>query len=455
MPSRIRAFTVASLSFLPTFLILALLAAVAVWGARHHWKVPRLAEIWGDEDDRTPQVSKPMVKVYPDPDHLSSDASEAVHSPMRIEFPSAAVVTTTGLKVAPVQVRRMAHYVTAYGMIDYDPSFYAELATRASGTIWQVHKEIGEHVAKGEVLALVESAEVGKAKADFLQSLAQVDVRQRALQRMHSAGDSVSDAIVREAEAALREARIRLFNDQQRLLNLGFTLRLEDVSNLAEDQLVRYLRVLGVPERLRKEVDAETLTANLLPLTAPFEGQIVSRKAAPGEVVGPGQPQFIVADVRHIHIDLDVAPEDMRLLRLEQSVRFTPQDGSAEPVIGRLSHISPEVNEKTRKVQVHAEAANPGNGLRPHTFGTGRILIREEADAVALPSAAIQSHAGAHLVFVRLSPTVFQSRQVQAGLRADGFTQVSGMRTGEEVVTTGSHVLKSELLKDRIASGED
>jgi cobalt-zinc-cadmium efflux system membrane fusion protein len=458
MLTRLRDLACGIASLVPTVLTLALLAGLGVWGVRHDWKVPRLGELWGDEvdDDKKKPKSEVKVIVSADPDNPSPPAEVSSSIAWRrIEFPSAEAVEITGLRTASVQVLpSMARYVTAYAMLDYDPSYYAELATRAPGTVWQVHKEIGDPVRKGEVLALIEAAEVGKAKADFLQSLTQVDVRQQAVRRMRSAGGSVPEATLQEAEAALREARIRLFNDQQRLLNLGFALRLEEVAALSEDKLVRHLRLLGLPESLRGEVDPETLTANLLPLTAPFDGQVVTRQAAPGEVVGPGKAQFIVADIRHIHIDLDVAPEDMGLLHVGQAVTFVPQGTLATPLTGQVSHFSPEVNEKTRKVQVHAEAPNPDRRFRPHTFGTGRILIREQLQAIVVPSTALQSEGRTTVVFVRRSDTCFQSRPVQPGLRDETFTEVAGLKPGEEVVTTGSHILKSEILKERIGSDE-
>jgi hypothetical protein len=56
---------------------------------------------------------------------------------------------------------------------------------------------------------------------------------------------------------------------------------------------------------------------------------------------------------------------------------------------------------------------------------------------------------------VRISDTVFEARRIRPGLRQDGFVEVEGMRAGEQVVTVGSFILKSELQKDRIAAGDD
>jgi cobalt-zinc-cadmium efflux system membrane fusion protein len=267
---------------------------------------------------------------------------------------------------------------------------------------------------------------------------------------------AIPERSLREAQTALREARIRLVNDQQALLNLGVPVRLQDLEKLPEDQLVRRLRLLGLPEAVARELDAETLTANLLPLTAPFDGQVVERNVATGEVVQTtrAQPLFIVADVRRLHIDLDVNPEDMAGVRVGQPVTFRLNDGGPEAV-ARVSHISPEVNATTRRVQVHAEVPNEDRRLRPNSFGTGQIVVAERRGILVVPREAVQSDGQASLVFVRVSATGFEARPVLLGLRQGNFVEVSGVREGEKVVTTGSHQLKSELQKDRIAGGDE
>jgi cobalt-zinc-cadmium efflux system membrane fusion protein len=465
MPARIWRLAVGVASYVPTVLTLALLGGVALWGARNEWKVPGFSAKAADAEPEAPAA----VKVVREPGGSEGDeAAGLLAGRPRLEFPSAEAVRAAGLQVKAAETRDVAQYVTANAMLDYQPYRYAQLASRAPGTVFRVTKEMGEPVKKGEVLALIESTEVGKAKSDFLHSLAQVDVRSTAVERLKSAGGAVSGGNLREAEATLRDARIRLFNDQQRLLNLGLPLRMEDVAKLPEEQQVRHLRLLGLPEEVRKQLDPETLTANLLPLTAPFDGLVVRHpQAAPGEVVDTTRPLFVVADTRELHIELEINLEDAALLHLGQTVTFHAEDrpgdkdAGARPAAtatGTLAHISPEVNEKSRRVPVHAEVENPDGRLRPNTFGTGHVLIREKPGAVVVPADALQwevrPQGRVYFVFVRLSETDFQVRPVRPGLRDGGFVEVEGVAAGEEVVTTGSHVLKSELLRERIGGSE-
>jgi cobalt-zinc-cadmium efflux system membrane fusion protein len=447
MLSFLHRFAIAVAARVPAVLTLAVLAGLWYWGARNDYALPSFASL-----SRTPDGGEK------DPPEETTRVVSAAPEPKRIELPSAEAVRKAGIDAVPAKVEALPRYVIANGMVDYEPSRYVRLTARAAGSVWRVDKEIGDPVRKGEILALLEAGEVGRAKADFLQSLVQVKVRATTLERLQTTAKqgAVPDKSLRDAETALREGRIRLFNDQQALLNLGLPVHLAELEKLSDEQVVRRLRLLGLPEAVVGEHDPETLTANLLPLTAPFDGLVVDRTAATGEVVQLNAPKtlFIVADVRQLHIDLDVNPEDMVAVRVGQPVLFLTDGGKTEAT-AHVSHLSPEVDEKTRRVRVHAEVANPDGRLRPNAFGTGRIQVGERPSAVVVPAEALQTEGTAHLVFVQLSATVFEARPVQPGLRQGSLVEVSGVRPGEQVVTTGSFALKSELQKDRIAGGDD
>jgi cobalt-zinc-cadmium efflux system membrane fusion protein len=272
---------------------------------------------------------------------------------------------------------------------------------------------------------------------------------------MQEAGASVAERMLRESEGYVHEARIRLFSDQQALLNLGLVTKIDELLKKTDEQRVRALRLLGLPPEIKAEPDVDTLTANLLPIVAPFDGQIVQRNAAKGEAVTSAKPLFVVADLRQVHLEMAVDPADVAKLRVGQAVTFTPRAGTIAPAKGTLAHIGPEVDEKTRKVWVHAEAENPDGRLRPHSYGIGRIVVREQPAAVVVPADAIQIDDNANLVFVRSSADdQFFVRHVQTGLRAGNLVEVTGVRAGEQIVTTGSHALLGAIRKDRLAEAD-
>src|SRR5689334_14204564 len=142
----------------------------------------------------------------------------------------------------------MEESVAANGEVSYDPTRVARLSSRLPGTVWQVDKQVGDPVREDEVLALVDAADVGKAKAEFLQAFAQLELRRKTYEGLSQAAatGAVPDRQVREAETTLSEARIRLRAAQQSLVNLGLPLNGDDLKGLSEDRLAARLQFLGL-----------------------------------------------------------------------------------------------------------------------------------------------------------------------------------------------------------------
>ncbi len=407
---------------------------------------PALPVLLRREADKTEETKKKEEK----------EVSGSVDQPLPlVPLPSEEAAEAAGIKVTAVEERDVGEYVTAFGEIDFDQNRYAHLSSRAAGTAWSVQKNAGDQVKKGEVLALIAAPELAKIKFDLQQTLLLVDTRARLLRRRRETKGAIAPQLVDEAEASLRKARIRLFGYQQSLQDLGLTVHHEDLAKLSEEEIAVRLRTLGIPDSLLQRLDAATLTSNLLPMYAPFDGVVVKRDIVTGEIVNTTTPQFVVADVRRLWLLLHVRLEDADPLAERQDVAFDLDGPGGKAPPTKVAWVSAEVDEKTRTVTVRADVPNPDGRLRPHTLGTGRILVGQARRRI-VPNEALQFDGQSHLVFARgESATEYQPLRVKLGPRHDAFTEiVSGVRAGQLIATSGSHVLLSELLKKRIG-GED
>jgi cobalt-zinc-cadmium efflux system membrane fusion protein len=378
----------------------------------------------------------------------------------RLQFASEDAVKKAGIDVAPAWQAPMSEFVASNGEIGYDLTHVARLSSRVGGAVWRVEKQVGDKVQNGEVLALVDAVDVGKAKAEFLHAYAQADLKARVVQAMQKTREAIPDARVQEAETALREARIRLLSAQQVLINLGLPIQADELKSLPEDRLTVRVQFLGLPDSVTQALDPRTTTANLIPIRAPIDGVIVAREVVAGEVVDTTKVLFVVADTRTMWLNLDVRLEDTRQLAVGQKIRFRP-DGSQKEVAGQVTWLSTAVDEKTRTVKVRAALANTDGQLRANTFGSGRIILREEKNAVVVPRDAIQWEGCCHVVFVRDknflkegAPKVFHVRKVVPGAKDDANIEIiAGILPGEVIATKGSGVLRSELLKNNLGEG--
>jgi membrane fusion protein, heavy metal efflux system len=379
-----------------------------------------------------------------------------------VEFRSQEALERTGIEVASVENRPMVSELVVNGVVAYDERRIAQLSTRVPGSIWRVEKRLGDHVRRGDVLLVIDSQDVGQLKADFLNALVVHESRREQLAILEEVKSAVMGRQLREARAALREARNHLVNAEQALVNLGFDISIADFEPLDDDARAARIRTLGLPPAFTAALPGDRLTSNLLPLYAPFDGIVVGREAVVGEVIEAAKPIFEVADVSTMLLVLNVSKEDAGKVAIGQRVTFRP-DGSTEEYASTITWISTEVNEETRTLQVRAEVANAteplaaARGLRANTYGAGRIEIDRRGTAVVVPRQSVQWDGSRWVVFVPSGGTAFVARPVRPGAQEGDFVEILDAADGQpltHVVSAGSHVLKSQILLERMERGE-
>lgn len=385
------------------------------------------------------------------------------HAAGTVRFPSAEALARSGIEVVPVERRPLVSELDVAGVIDYDERRTAQLSSRVAGTIWRVEKHLGDVVRKGEVLLVIDSQDVGRLKAEFLNALVTFESRREQLTILEEVQGAVMGRQVREARAALREARIHLVNDEQALVNLGLPVAISDYESLGDEERAERIRSVGLPAGMLANLEGDLVTSNLLPLSAPFDGVVVGRDAVVGEVVEAARPIFEVADVSRMIISLKVDKEDADKVAIGQPVRFRP-DGSDEEYQSRVSWIATEVDQATRTLQVRAEVENTPSlpdaahaGLRAHTFGSGRIEIDRRGTALVVPRRSVQWDGTRWVVFVPEGESAFTAREVRPGIRDGDVVEVvcdPPDLPPDHVVGSGSHVLKSQVLLERMESGD-
>jgi membrane fusion protein, heavy metal efflux system len=382
----------------------------------------------------------------------------------RIQFASIEAVEKVGLDVDVVRRRPIIEAVMANGEVVYDETRVAHLSSRVPGTIWRVERKVGEHVAKGDLLALVDSSEVGQAKSELLKSLADARLKQQLFDRImpFSRRGAVPERTLIESQTANPEARIRLQAARQSLMNLGFPFRLEEFSKLETDEIARRIQFLGLKPEELSHFGGLPATSNLIPVRSPLAGVVVRCHVVEGEVVDPKTTLFAISDTSRLWLTLNVRQEDAKYLKLGQRVLFRPSDSKEEPEIrGELSWISTAADEQTRTVKVRVDLPNADGRLKANTFGTGRIVLRTEPNAIVVPSEAVHWDGSCYVVFVRdkhylepKAPKFFHVRSVRPGVKQKDSTEIiAGLLPGEVIATKNSVVLEAQLLKSDLGAG--
>ncbi|MCA9038539.1 MAG: efflux RND transporter periplasmic adaptor subunit, partial [Planctomycetaceae bacterium] len=305
--------------------------------------------------------------------------------------------------------------------------------------------------------------EVGNLKSKLLRALAEEKLQLQNVSRLTQAREAIAGTLILNAEAALAKAQADVLDAEQSLRNLGLQVQVDSLRGMSDRQVLDQLRLLGIPESIHAGIDIKTATTNLLPIVSPIDGAVSTRTVTPGEVVDPSRILFQVADTRQMWLNLNVPLESMDQLAVSQIVRFQA-DGSQHEVQGQLDWISTAADKQTRMVQVRAVIPNADGHLRSETFGKGQVILRDEPNAIVIPTGASHWEGCCQVVFVRdkgyfdspQSYKVFHVRSVRLGATNGNYTEViSGVLPGEVIATVGSDVLRAQLLKNNLGAGCD
>ncbi len=457
---------------LPVLIISGMLAGVGAVGYGTGWAIPPASAVFGASktapeawcsDHGVPEAtcvtcrglkvteSPPSKRVKGGP-VIAEPAVEGKPRPV-VQVPSVDVLRVAGIQVAAAELRPMVETIEANAESGYDLMRYAQVGSRATGSAALVRVKAGQKVKKGEVLCLIDSAEVGKAKAELLLASASLASRRAALERIKSSTEAGfrNQADQLAAEAEVKEAGIRLFNAGQALTSLGLAVPEALAKGVPNEQEIQFL---GLPPDLVATLDASKSSANLLPIVAPLDGLIVSQAIVSGETVDTSRPLFVVADTSRMWITAELSPADAIRVRAGQEMSFRPDGVTGERIVGAVSWISTEVSDKTRTVQVRAEVPNPDGRLMARMFGRATITIAAKRSALAVPTAAVQQDGAESLVFVRLNDEVYRPRVVSVGPRMGGYVEIlSGLAPGDSLATEGSFFLAAQANRAKLGAG--
>lgn len=441
---------------IPTILTFAVLVAVAWWGHRTGWSLsygkekPASAHAgyWCAEHG-VPEADCLLCRKSFAKEMKGKEPKSQVEKDEEIRFSqisSPEVLKLSNITTAPVIETTIEPMFTVPAETLYDATRVTRVMTRLPGLVRHVGKRLGDAVVVGEVLAVIESGEVGRLKSDLMRALAEQAAASATAERIRaSANDGFRTAgEAREAQARLQAAQIAVFDAEQGLLNLGFTISASELAGLDAPTLAARLRTLG----LLTEVSGTS--ANLLPINATQAGTITDMSVVSGEAVESGKLLAVVADTSHLWLSLAVTPAQASLVHAGQVVRFTA--GSIE-VVGTVTQVAPAADDATRLVPVHAVIDNGDGRLRAHQVGNATVVLGQAKAAVMVPRSAVQYDGPTAYVFIQRTPTIFRGLAVQVlGATQDGFA-VSRVLPGDVIAVSGTDVLKGNLFQEKFGPG--
>ncbi len=361
-----------------------------------------------------------------------SGSSSATHPPP-VEQPKSLAISGKALEnnpiaTAKVQRAKLAADLSVVGSVTYDQDHYAVVGPLIPGRVTRLRAGLGDAVRAGQVLAEIESTEVGQAQATYLSASARAGAAQANLRRER---DLASQRISSERDRELAEAQA--------------------ISEDAEAKAaVERLRAFGLGEAEIGALKGGGGTAGRVPLRSPIAGTVVMRSITLGQAVERATDAFKIVNLGKLWVLLDLYEKDLAHVHVGQTVNLRTEAYAGEVFKARVAYVNPIIDEKTRTAIVRIELDNPGGKLRPGQFVTARLIGdpgSEPVEALAVSRRAVVTVEGKSLVFLR-GAQGFEKRVIEVGHSGGDLIEIkAGLKEGDEVATDGAFLLKSELLR--------
>lgn len=343
--------------------------------------------------------------------------------------------TSARIATGKVERRQQAGALSATAQIQPPADGVARVGPRLSGRVTSIRASVGEQVARGEVLAIVDAPDLGQAKADYLAALAVSKVARETADREKVLAEKKisSERDWRQAEAEATKTRAEKEAAESRLHTMG----------ISDAELGRF--------------KAEGHYVSTMPVTSPIAGLVVERSVTLGQMLEPADTLFVVMDLRQVWVLVDVYEEDLHQVKVGQDAVARVAAFRDKTFRGKVENIGAVVESATRAVKVRVVLPNPEGELKPGMFATVEMAgtTGQKVDGVFVPASAVQRDGDRSIVFVPKGERQYQRRAVKLGRSTGDWVQVlEGLTEGQTVATSGSFILKAELEKGELGGDE-
>jgi membrane fusion protein, heavy metal efflux system len=299
-------------------------------------------------------------------------------------------------------------------VVEAVPGLTARIFPPVSGHLLKLSVQLGDRVAKGEVLATINSPDYMSAQSDYSRAKSTLDLTERALKRQNQ----------------LLDAKIAAKRDVEQAQNDYDSARSALVA--AEGRL----RAYGIdPERDRPE--------DPLVLRAPVSGRVIDMAAGIGEFRSDTTaPLMTIADLSTVWVTANVQEKDIRFVRKGQEVRVALAAYPGQDVTSAVAAVGETLDPDTRATKVRIVLPNPEGQYRPGMYATVTFLGFPEPE-ITVPTSALVQIGGAAIVFQQLSPGTYRPVEVEPGEQHGGRTQIlHGLAAGIPIVAQNGVLLQ-------------
>jgi cobalt-zinc-cadmium efflux system membrane fusion protein len=317
------------------------------------------------------------------------------------------------LVIEPAAADAVTPTLTLPGVVESDPARTASVLPQLSGRIVDLKVRLGDRVSAGQLLAVLDSADLAQAYDDYDKASDAFKLTQKNLERQQQQSKIgvVSDRDLDQAQSDNAQAEAEFTRSRARL------------------------------ELLHVSVESRG-PKRRLPVQAPVGGSITVLNVTPGSTINdPTSPLMTIADLSTVWVTALVPEKDLGAVAKGQEAEVTLVAYPNRPLHGKVLIVGDVVEPDSRRDKIRIAFANADYALKPNMFATVRLNGPSQSHVV-LPSSSLLMNNDRTSVFVATAPWTFERRTVELQLEEGRTVAIrSGVSPGEQVVVRGGILL--------------
>jgi HlyD family secretion protein len=379
------------------------------------------------------------------------------------------------VQAAKVERKSLTEYVSGETVLV--PQTQAAIVPKISAPIKRFLVQRGTRVKKGELLAVLENADLEAAVRDTQGAMKQADASYTTTTKAGVIED------LQKAQLDLAQAKANLdlqqsiTDSRQNLLQQGAIPRRDydtaaaamvqakaayDIAKQHLDSLKSVSQTAtinsaeGALDSAKGKYEAAQADLTYSEIRSPIDGVVTDRPLFAGEMANTGQPIVTVMDTSSLLAKVHLAQEQTIGLKVGGDAILTI-NGQDEPVHGKISLISPALDPGSTTLEVWVTLQNKAGKYKPGTPVHVSLASQTLTDAITVPNEAlIATKAGTPAVIVVGADNIAHQKDVKTGITDRHDTQIlSGVQPGDVVVTKGAYGMDDGTRIKITAAGAD
>ena len=311
--------------------------------------------------------------------------------------------------------------VSLSGEVSFNENNVVKIFPRNSGQVIEAKVSLGDHVTKGQVLAVVHSADIAGNYSDLNSANADLSIAKRQMEN--------TEALYKGGVSSEKE-----YNEAKQNYNKALAAK-----NKAEVTLT----ING---------GKNSTSGGQYYITAPIDGYVVEKKITAGSYIRPDMGDYLysISNLKNIWIYANVYETDISRVKEGYAVKVNTLAYPDKTYDGKIDKVSQVLDSSSKALRARIVLENPDMLLKPEMFARITVLNQGGAEALCIPTSAIISINGKNYVVVFTSKEDVKNVEVSVIKTVGDKSYISeGLDEGVKVITKYQLLIFNQLLSSK------